>query len=157
MYDSTRELIESLQATPDTLRLLLQGVTTEQVQAARGGDEHWSVIEVACHLRDAEEYMLGRMRTLRDHAAPAISGFNQQDWARERDYAHANVHEAVASFLRLREQHCAELAALTPEQWRRSGQHAQHGAVTVFNHTLHVVWHDAVHLAQIARQLQENS
>ena len=46
-----------------------------------------------------------------------------------------------------------ELIALSAEQWQRTGNHVQHGATTVFNHTLHMVWHDVVHTAQIARQL----
>lgn len=157
MYGSTHELIESLQATPDVLHTLLQDVTPVQAQAARGGDEGWSVVEVVCHLRDAEEYALGRMRALRDHEMPVIAGFDQEAWARERNYAAADLHEAFTAWLHFREQHVAELAALTPEQWQRSGQHVQHGPVTILNHRLHVVWHDAVHTAQIARQLSKVS
>ena len=153
MYDSTTEMIEVLRATPDVLGALLRGVTPERARAARGGDENWSVVEVICHLRDAEERALERMRAMRDQENPPIHGYNQEAWARERNYAADNLEGALSAFLRFRAQHAAELAALRPEQWERTGRHDEAGAISISNHTLHIVHHDAVHSAQIARQL----
>ena len=153
MYDSPRELIEALGATPDVLAGLLRSVTQGQAQAARGGDEQWSVVEVICHLRDAEAHALERMRAMRDQPSPPISGYDQIAWASERNSAVGDLRAALAAFLDLRAQHIAELAALQPDEWERIGQHDRHGPVTIANHTLHTVWHDAVHTAQIARQL----
>ncbi len=154
MYNSTQELVETLSATPDTLRALLRGVTQERASSARGGDEGWSVVEVVCHLRDAEERSIERMRAMRDEDNPRISGYDQEAWARERNYAATDLRDALATFLRLRAQHVAELSALSPGEWERVGLHEQYGPVTISNHTLHKVWHDAVHLAQIGRQLE---
>jgi hypothetical protein len=153
MYDSYRELVEALRATPETLQGLLQEVTLQRAREARGGDEGWSVIEVVCHLRDTEAFALQRMQTIRDEAQPLIEGFDQEAWARERDYAGAELAEALAEFGDWRTKHAAALAALLAEQWERTGQHAKLGTVSISNHTLHLVWHDAIHLAQIARQL----
>ena len=74
-------------------------------------------------------------------------------WARERSYAADDLRAALAAFLRFRAEHLAALEALRPEQWEREGRHSAHGPVTILNHTLHSAWHDAVHVAQIARQL----
>ena len=153
MYNSSRELVETLRASIDTLTTLLDNVTQEQALAARGGDENWSILEVVCHLRDAEEHALGRMQTIRDAVNPRIAGFDQEAWARERDYLAADLQNAFAAFVYLRTQHVEELASLTADQWARSGLHQEHGPVTIGNHTLHMVWHDAVHMAQVARQL----
>jgi hypothetical protein len=153
MYDSTRELIEALKATPDILAALLRDVSQVEAQTACGGDEGWSVVEVICHLRDAEERSLRRTRAMRDEVDPPISGYDQERWARERNYAAADLCQAFDAFLRFRVEHIADLSALSPEQWQRTGRHDKHGPVTISNHTLHIVWHDAVHLAQIARQL----
>jgi hypothetical protein len=157
LYDSNRELIEALRATPDVLAALLRGVSQAQAQAARGGDENWSVVEVVCHLRDAEAHALNRMRAIRDQDNPAISGYDQEALAREHNYAASDLAEALDAFLARRAEHLADLAALSPAQWERQGQHTQHGPVTIQNHTLHTAWHDAVHLAQIARQLAPQS
>jgi hypothetical protein len=153
MYDSYRELVEALRATPETLNGLLQGITPRQAREARGGDEGWSVIEVVCHMRDTEAFALKRMQTIRDEAQPVISGFDQEAWARDRNYAGAELAAALAEFRLWRDQHAAALAALSDEAWERTGQHAKLGTVSLSNHTLHLVWHDAIHLAQIARQL----
>ena len=153
MYDTARETIEALSATPDVLDRLLRGVTQAQAQAARGGDEGWSVVEVICHMRDAEQIAFGRMRTLRDADAPLIDGFDQAALAREHDYAAAELRAALAAFAELRAAHLAALRELAPAQWERLGQHRAHGSVSILNHALHTTWHDAIHLAQIARQL----
>ena len=153
MYDTARETIEALAATPDTLARLLRDVTDTQARAARGGDEGWSVVEVVCHLRDAEEIAIGRMQTLRDAADPVIGGFAQAALARDRNYAAADLPTALAAFAEQRAAHVADLRALRPEQWQRGGRHSAHGPVTILNHALHMLWHDTIHLAQIARQL----
>lgn len=153
MYDTHKELGESLAASPMIIEGLLNNVTQERAQRARGGDEHWSVVEVVCHLRDAEERALQRMQAMRDEETPHVAGYDQDAWARDRHYADDDLRQALASFLRLRAQHVAELSALTPEQWERSGEHEEQGRINIAAHTLHIVAHDCAHAAQLARQL----
>ncbi len=153
MYDVHRELIEMLAATPETLTGLLRGIDDAQARAATGGDENWSVIEVVCHLRDAEEIGLGRMKAMRDQDNPRIIGFDQDALAREKKYAEDNLASAFADFTRMRAEYVAALKALTPEQWERTGQHNETGDITIVAHTTHRTFHDTIHCAQIARQL----
>jgi hypothetical protein len=153
MYDTARDLLDAIRATPETLQYLLRGVGDEQARAARGGDEGWSVIEVLCHLRDAEERGLERMRAMRDTNNPHLAGYDQEKCAIERNYAAASLADALSGFLRLRAQHVAELEALPVSAWQRTGQHADLRTITITGHTLHLVSHDAIHLAQISRQL----
>jgi len=154
MYDTPQELLNAFRATPDTLEGLLRGVSRKTASAAQGGDEGWSVLEVVCHLRDVEERAIERMHLMRDAANPPIPAYDQAQWAVERNYAAADLGTALAAFLRFRATHCAELAALTPAQWERTGHHEEQGTITISSHTLHLVSHDAIHLAQIARQLK---
>jgi hypothetical protein len=149
MYDTSKDLLDALRAAPWAFEALLHGCTPEQAKAARGGDENWSV----CHLRDAEQRALERMRALRDQSVPFLYGYDQESWAIERQYAEANLQEAFAAFKRFRAQHVAELTALTPDGWERAGQHEEQGRITIGGHTLHMVSHDAIHAAQIARHL----
>lgn len=153
MYDTPKDLLDALRATPTVLEALLRDCTQEQAQRARGGDEGWSVVEVLCHLRDAEERALERMRAMRDQVDPLLAGYDQEQWAQERNYAAAQLREALAAFVRFRSQHMAELAALAPHDWERTGRHAELGRITIASHTLHIVSHDLVHAAQLARQL----
>ena len=153
MYDSSNDLLDALRATPSVLEALLRGCTQEQARTARGGDERWSVIEVVCHLRDAEERALERLRSMRDEVSPHLAAYDQEHWARERNYAAADLREALAAFIHFRRQHIAELEALLADQWERMGQHEEQGHITISSQTLHMVSHDMIHAAQIARQL----
>jgi len=153
MYDEAKDLIDALRATPNSLEGVLRGVTQERAQTARGGDEGWSVVEVVCHLRDAEERTIERVRAMRDQANPFLSGYDQEQWARERHYARADLREALAAFIRLRAQHVADLAGLDAAGWARTGRHEEQGTITIANLAIHIVAHDAIHCAQMARQL----
>ncbi|RPJ23689.1 MAG: DinB family protein [Chloroflexi bacterium] len=153
MYDLQHELLDALKSTPETLKGLLSRVTVAQARSAKGGDENWSVVEVICHLRDAEEISFQRMQAMRDQDHPKIAGYDQEALARERNYNEADLHAALNAFAGFRERHIAALCALSAEEWERSGEHNEFGQITIFAHTLHKVSHDAIHCAQIARQL----
>jgi hypothetical protein len=156
MYDLHHDVLDALKSTPETLAGLLSNVTDEQARAAKGGDENWSVVEVMCHLRDAEEISLQRTLAMRDQSEPAIIGYDQEALARERDYRSADLQSALADFTKFRKQHLDVLAALSPSQWNRAGQHNEIGRITIFEMCVHKAAHDAVHCAQIARQLAES-
>jgi DinB superfamily len=153
MYDLHHDLLDALKAAPETLAGLLAGVSQEQARSSKGGDENWSVVEVVCHLRDAEEVSLQRTIAMRDQDIPQIIGYDQEALARERSYRSTNLQAALAAFTAFRKQHLAVLAALRPEQWERTGQHNEFGRITIAEMIIHKTSHDAIHCAQIARQL----
>ena len=160
MYNSQRELVDALDASPQILRQLVRGLSAEQARTAHAddaSDEAWSVVEIVGHLRDTEEVMSRRMALLRDEENPRITGFDQEALAVEKDYAGSDLREAVDAYARFRAEHVANLRALSDAQWQRVGHHGPPGPVSIFNHTLHDVYHDAVHLAQIARQMEAMS
>src|ERR671936_578067 len=99
MYNVHGDLLDAFRAMPEVLVKTLEGCTQEQAQAARGGDEDWSIVEVVCHLRDAEERGLERMRAMRDQDDPPLAAYDQDQWARERNYAAADLREALDAFL----------------------------------------------------------
>ncbi|HJZ46440.1 MAG TPA: DinB family protein [Roseiflexaceae bacterium] len=153
MYDTSKDLLDAYRAAPEVLQALLSEVTPERAQAARGGDENWSVVEVVCHLRDAEERAIERTQAMRDEAEPFLPGYDQEQWARERNYAGDDLRAALEAFLRLRAAHIADLEALAPADWERPGRHEEQGRITIGAHIAHMVSHDYIHAAQIARQL----
>jgi hypothetical protein len=155
MYNSTQDLLDALRVAPDTLTALLTGVTQEEALAAKGGDEGWSVVEVLCHLRDAEEIAAQRAALMRGQDNPNIKPYNQEQLAVDRNYAAEDMHAALFAFIRFRQQHLAVLESLDADGWERPGNHLEAGRITIFNHTLHMAAHDMVHCAQIARQLSQ--
>lgn len=151
MLDNHSYLVEGLRATPVVLEGLLRGWTQEEAQAARSGDEGWSVVEVVCHLRDVEERAFARVRAMRDETNPLLATYDQEQLAQERHYAEQNLREALAAFERLRAEHMAELAALSPTQWERPGRHGELGPVTIASQTQRLLCHDSIHAAQLAQ------
>jgi len=153
IYNTATEALESLRLTPEVLTKILHDITPAQTRTAPDPTGGWSVIEVVSHLRDTEERVIARLRILRDEAEPVIAGFDQEALARAGNYGENDLQVTLAAFAALRATHLAELTALQPVQWERTGHHVTNGAVTILNHTLHSVWHDTIHLAQIIRQL----
>ena len=154
MYNIPEDLLDAYRAAPEIFTAVLEGCTQEEAREAKGGDEGWSVVEVMCHLRDAEERSLERVRRMRAEDNPFLEGYDQEAWARERNYAAADLRKSFADYVRYRKQHIAELEALAPADWERPGRHEERGDITISAHTAHIVAHDAQHAAQIARQLK---
>jgi hypothetical protein len=155
MYDSAKDYLEALSAAPTVLEGLVADCTREQARAARGGDEGWSVVEVICHLRDAEERAVERARAMIVEDDPFLSAYDQEQWARDRAYGAADLGEALAAFSALRARHVALLQKLPVAGWDRPGRHEEQGGITIAAHALHMVSHDTIHAAQIARQLHQ--
>jgi hypothetical protein len=157
MYNSIRDMLDAFQATLDILKNLLEDVSQEQAQSTRGGDEGWSVVEVVCHLRDAEEFALKRNAMMRDQDNPNIIPYDQEQLAIDRRYADQDLRQVLSDFIRLRQEHVSFLENLSKDDWHRPGQHPEAGRIEIFDHTLHMVCHDAIHCAQIARQLPQST
>jgi hypothetical protein len=152
MYDTPKDLIDALRASPVLLNALLEDCTPETARLGSGSPDDWSVIEIVCHMRDATGRALERMRQMRDEENPVIVSYDQEGWVKERNYASADLSEARDAFARFCEQHAAELASLSPVQWKRKARHAELGEIDILTHTIHVVSHDMIHMAQLARK-----
>jgi hypothetical protein len=147
-------LLDALRASPEVFEGLLRGVTQEQARAARGGDEQWSVVQVVCHLRDNEQFRLERIRLMRAQDNPYVAAYDQEKLAKDRNYAADDFRTALAAFLRVRSSVVAEFASLTAAEWERTGEHEEQGRITIADQLVRDVTHDAIHAAQIARQLR---
>ncbi len=146
-------LMDALRPSPEVFSALLYGVTQEEARVARGGDEQWSIVQIICHLRDNEQFRLERIRLMRAQNNPSLAAYDQAKLAKERNYAAEDLRAALAAFLRVRSSVIAEFESLSPAEWERTGQHQEQGRITIGDQLVRDVTHDAVHAAQIARQL----
>jgi uncharacterized damage-inducible protein DinB len=156
MFNTIDDLLSAYRATPETLQTLLRYYSTERTTTASAGEEGWSVVEVICHLRDSEEASLTRTRLMRDQNNPKLTARDPAKLAIESNYASTPLDSALSAFLKFRDEHIRELTALSPEQWERTGEHPSAGQITISGLIAHLVAHDAIHLAQISRQLSPN-
>ena len=149
---TTDELIDSLRKTPVLLAALLSGVDEERAHA-RPAEGEWSTVEVIGHLIDAEERALARIAAVLQEENPELPGYDQNGLVRERGYQQQALPAVVERLLALRAERLDVLAALTEEQWLRTGVSAGKGVTPLTAITCHMCWHDTNHLAQIANNL----
>jgi hypothetical protein len=133
---------------------LIQGLSFQQL-TSRTFIEKWSIVEIRAHLAEDEIATSWRYRQMVEYDGGHLTGFDQNLWAELGKYATWSAGEAVELFRLLREANLRMLGALSPEQWRRSGEHAERGRLTVEELARHMAAHDINHLEQIERLLEE--
>ena len=147
------EMIAKLQETPKTLSSLLQGVPDE-ILRRKPAPEKWSILEIACHLRDVEQLFVERYAKMANHDRPALRMMNQDEVAVALKYNEDDPAAAIRDFRALRTETISLLSALASQSWQRIGLHPKRGDFTIAGQADVHVKHDANHLNQI-RALRE--
>ncbi len=153
-------MIDRLERFPQSLVALLSGIADEDARW-RPGPEHWSMLEIVCHLVDEDLDDFGtRLRMTLE--AP------QADWptidpvaaAIERDYRGRNLETTLREFRAVRRTEVAWLRTVegndfTLEATHPQATHPRSGSLRAGD--LLAAWcaHDALHLRQLARRLHE--
>lgn len=154
-------LLSLLELTPARLAQDLEAVSDERLRARPPGGG-WSALEVLCHLRDVEaEIFAPRIATFLDGAAdgsqvlPGAASVDARnaEWARARDYAHADPAAVLAAFAGARGAGLARLELLGPAERARAAIHPARGAITLAEHVEKMAEHDLAHARQIERAL----
>jgi uncharacterized damage-inducible protein DinB len=150
--EATHERLERMVGVADQLAAALEGHEPEAV-SARPAPDAWSATEILCHLRDIEDFYMGRMRLMLVNDHPTLVVLDPDRWARERQYQRNDAREALATFRAGRCETLVFLHELTEEQWERSAIHPLLGVITVRRIVHSMAKHDQVHLAQLERAL----
>lgn len=143
--------LQRLRRSADAIDVLVRSLP---IEAARWkpAPEHWSVLEVVCHLGD-EEVLDFRTRvrlTLQDPAAswPPIEPTR---WVVERRYAEQPFGPALARFMDERAASLSWLAAQREAKWDNAHVHPTAGPLTARSLLANWMAHDLLHLRQLAR------
>ncbi|HXC77506.1 MAG TPA: DinB family protein [Candidatus Acidoferrum sp.] len=142
-FDEPADLIGSCEASLDTLGLLI-GDMSEEVQD-RGGA--WTIAQVLNHLLDTEQRYYSRVRRMRKELKPKMRMMP------DPDYKRLSALRAWSQFYELRQGHPKLLRSLQPAEWGREGSLTPIGDITIASLVRHMVAHDSMHTAQIARRL----
>ncbi|MDQ2675017.1 MAG: DinB family protein [Chloroflexota bacterium] len=117
----------------------------------RPAQGEWAIVEVVAHLADTDERSLARTRMMLADDAPTLEPYDPHALSIEREYIGMTIGDELDRFEALRRQQVELLEGLTDDQWRRVGDHGEHGRITVQQLAAHTAGEDADHLAQIAR------
>ena len=144
--------IAVLERTPDVLRTLLTGLSTDWTSPNEGPNT-WSAFDVVGHLIDGEETnWMTRARVILSGAP--VRRFVPFDRVR---HVGANkertLMELLDRFADLRARNLADLRALnlTPAHLNLTGEHPEFGSVTLEQLLSTWVAHDLGHIGQIVR------
>ena len=150
MISEREEILKALRAGPLVLRLLVRGLDDESLRRRPAVGE-WAVIEVVAHLADTEERTLKRTRSMLSEDDPILVPYDPAELALTRGYIGFDLDRELARFERLRADMTELLAGLDDPAMARTGNHGEHGRITVQQLAAHTAGEDADHLAQIAR------
>jgi uncharacterized damage-inducible protein DinB len=151
-YAQGKDTLDLQRQTPTVLAALITNASDQQLKT-RPSKNKWSIAEILAHLAEDEIATAWRYRQMVEHSGIALSGFDQDVWARMGDYASRVAQESLDLFRLLRSVNLQFLQQLAPEQWECFGIHAERGRITVRNLATHMAGHDANHVEQIRRLL----
>ena len=149
-YVEGKDPIAILAETPAALARLITRIPEEKLNRAPTTGK-WSLAGIVAHLAEAEIALSWRYRQIVEKEDAALAGYDQNLWYRLGDYDSRDSQESLTEFRLLREANLRMFARFTPDDWRRSGIHAERGRLTMKDLLIQAAGHDLSHLAQAER------
>jgi hypothetical protein len=148
------DILAKLADTPKALTALLRGVG-EEILRRKPAPAKWSMLEIACHLRDVESLFLERSAKMASQDRPPLRLMNPDELAASLQYNQDDPDAVLSEFRSHRAETLALLGALAPRSWERSGLHPKRGEFSIAAQTELQASHDANHLNQIRALRQQ--
>lgn len=142
------EILAKLEAGPAALAAATKGLSKEAARK-RPAEGKWSIVEIACHLRDIEGIFTERFTKMAFSERPAFWMMDNARVARLRSYAESDLAAAVKAFKEARAETLTLLRALPGPLWQRTGLHPKRGELTLEALAAHLAGHDANHIGKI--------
>ncbi|RME08166.1 MAG: hypothetical protein D6803_01910 [Anaerolineae bacterium] len=154
-FQSPAAILATLRGCPAALQTLTRDLPPAHWQRPPQEGE-WCLTEILCHLRDVErELTLPRLKAILNEETPFIVGVDSDAWAEERNYRAQDGKTALQDYLLARLETLEILAALTPEQWQRTAQHAIFGPTSLQEMMGFSARHDRMHVQQALQTIKK--
>ena len=139
-----------LEATPDLLRALLEGISEKQAEWKPAPDR-WSIAEVLEHLSHVEAHgFRSRVEQMIAEDNPHLAVYDQLAYAAQGQYTGRDAEESFAHFEEQREDNIEFLNGLPLSVATRTGTHQRLGAITIAQLLSEWAFHDLGHVRQLA-------
>ena len=148
------EDVREIARFPERVKTAAGGLSPKQLtQRYRPGS--WDIRRVVHHCADSHLVALGRVRRALTQDGPRVDGYDEAATAELPDYT-LPLAPTLALLTGLHARFAALLAALTPEQRRRTYFHTGEGrAFTVAEAARVYAWHGRHHLAHVELALTQ--
>lgn len=104
----------------------------------------WSALEYGCHVRDACRVFGDRLSLMLTQDDPLFANWDQDEAAERGHYGEQDPAQVAADLRRAADAVAAGFAAVTGEQWQRTGRRSNGSVFTVQTLARYFV-HDPVH------------
>ncbi len=139
-----------LEATPEILRLLMEGLSEEDTDWKPAPDR-FSIAEALEHLSHAEGHCFRyRVERMVEEANPGIEPYDPGLYFSSGQYSGRSAEDSFDHFEEQRELNLQYLRELPASAADRAGTHAKLGAITVSQLLNEWAFHDIGHIRQIA-------
>ena len=148
--EERRDRIARIAALPDTLAAAVTGLNNAQLDA-RGGDDPWTVRQVAHHIADSHLNAFIRMKLMLTEPHPTLKPYDQDAWALLPDTLATPVDATLALLRGLHTRWVVLFEALPDDAWACTAYHPENGIVTIDGMLESYAQHGEDHVAQIRR------
>ena len=140
--------IDDIGAVPVKLRAAVAGLSEPQLETTyrEGG---WTVRQVIHHVADSHMNAYIRLRLALTEAEPTIKPYEESEWAKLEDAAHAPIEISLRLLEPLHDRWVRVLKTVTPEQFARTVRHPDFGLRDVNWLLFLYAWHGRHHTAHI--------
>lgn len=143
-------LIATYAAQADELERLIFAALAETI-VRQPGENRWSILQIVCHLADAELLASVRIRRIITADRAKLWGYKQEVWADRLGYQHQKIETVIARFALLRRENAELLAGLPDSTWTQTGEHNEDGVLSLMQLIEGYLVHTSKHLGQIEK------
>lgn len=153
--EERRGLIGGIAALPANLRAAVAGLTEEQLDSPYR-PEGWTVRQVVHHMPDSHLNCYTRFKLALTEDDPLIKPYEEDRWASLADSRETPIEVSLTLTEALHSRWVILLRSMTPEQWRRTFRHPEHGSVTLDRALALYAWHGRHHVAHVTSLRQRS-
>ncbi|MFV9505576.1 MAG: DinB family protein [Oscillochloridaceae bacterium umkhey_bin13] len=148
---SPAKALRTLRKTDALLTRQFAAFNQADAETLRDGPEGWSVLQIACHLRDFEVIWSQRVALMLAEDNPTFPDFDYQAAVNVNRYAEQDFATVCVKLTAQRAALIAQLEGLSDEHWLRPGLHPAQGPGTILDVAVNAGLHDLDHLEQLSR------
>jgi uncharacterized damage-inducible protein DinB len=149
---SAAEIIAALDRAPGFVIPMVRQADPS-VLKRRPPSGKWSIHEHACHLAEVNPRFIQRLDLMLTQDNPAMKSYDPGRDDPADAMLRIDLDDALDRFARDRGRMVAQLRALRPTDWARTGEHDEYNSYSIFTMFRHLALHDFFHAYRIEELL----
>lgn len=149
------QCLDEIAAVPRQMREAVQGLTAAQLETPyrQGG---WTLRQVVHHVPDSHLNSYVRFKLALTEDAPTIRPYDEALWAALPDSVDTPIETSLTLLESLHDRWMRLLRAMSPDDFRRTLVHPEHGSMTLDTMLGLYAWHGRHHVAHITTTRARN-